>query len=134
MVEIAGVSETTIYKYVRKLAKMEGSASVISLLPLNGRPRKYDEAVDAAFIVWLKDPERVYSEKMMPIMLKTYHRISNNLHIPVPAVTETALKKHIERLYQPLGYKMQTPKLVDAERCAILPTLKLWYEITVSRQ
>jgi len=77
MVSVSGVSEMTISKYMRKLARMDASAGVLSVITKSGRPRVYSEAVDSAFIVWLLNPERVYSEKMMSVMLQNIYQSSH---------------------------------------------------------
>ena len=127
MAKIAGVSEATIFNYVAKLAQCKDDTPLLSFLPKNGRPCKYSQDVDAAFILYLKDPERVPSEMMKEQLMAVYKRISTSLGITVPAASEEALWKHIERVYQKHQFEMQKPKLVEAKRCVISKTLIIWY-------
>ncbi len=125
--KIAGVSQATVYEYIKKLGNIKSDQSFLSILVRRGRPTKYDRVVDAAFVLWLEDPKRTFREKMKCTLPDVYRRISTNLGRTVPESTDAALAKHCERLYKRLGYTVRKPKLVEAKRCAIWDTLVEWY-------
>lgn len=74
MAEISNISTTIIYTYIEKLAKLKSGQSMLSIMPRNERPPIYEVDVDAAFIIWLEDPQRVYSEKMIGSMVNAYNK------------------------------------------------------------
>ena len=94
----------------------------------SGRPKKYDEAVDAAFIEWLKDARRTSVEKLMSGLISRY-RYYHQLSVGKDAadrLKREGIRRRLNDLLRKNGYKMRAPKVLEAKRCLRFETINNW--------
>jgi len=133
LTKFAGVKKTCIYHHMKALDEKENASLVVDPLVIkHGRPSMYPPEFISQFVKWMDNPETPTYKKTSSELRKVFIAMAKEQNIAVTQNTH-ALDQFIRRLYQSLGYSMRVPKLIEAKRCVIFDTLKLFYEDPVLR-